>query len=270
MGFEPRPYTEDTIEGIASRLDRLCAAFGVTKESVAKGVLPEEQVGPDPTAIEAAFRAELERMRAAVLDEFSIALDFDVTFESVDVDAYWSYWVDGAGLQYRLRFNRSNRAYGRSEVTQFVLHELLGHCGQASKWYNAPGLSNFARLLSVHTYEQVHLEGFGQGLPLLLQATRDTLTEVRAVYVLLREMVLNNAYLDLALGKPIEGVVDAATRHLPVVDYDRLLKNLAAQVHQPIMRTYMFSYPKGIELVSLIAQHEDAASASSINPWLGR
>ena len=223
--------------------------------------MDEAQFGPDPTSIENAFRAELEAVREAFWNEFRVALDFEVKFQFVEVDAYWSYWIDGSGRQYWLRFNRSNRTYGQSEVTQFVLHELVGHCGQASMWYSAGDLSRFAKLLSVHTCEQVHLEGFGQGLPLLLKATRGSLTALRAKYGLLREMLLNNAYLALDRGEGIDRVVGSITRYIPVTSIDRLVKNLAAQAQQPVMRTYMFSYPKGIELVSAIAQQNTAVEA---------
>ena len=71
-------------------------------------------------------------------------------------------------------------------------------------------------------------------------------------------MLLNNAYLALDRGEGIDRVVGSITRYIPVTSIDRLVKNLAAQAQQPVMRTYMFSYPKGIELVSAIAQQNTA------------
>lgn len=185
-------------------------------------------------------------------------------FEFVDVDAYWNYWIDGSGKQYRLRFNRSDRAYGASEITQFCLHELIGHCGQASGWHSsAIKLSKSTRLLTVHSCEQVHLEGFGQGLPFLLAAVapNNDLVELRTLTTLLRQLLLNNAYLSLAHGERIENVIQVFERYLPVFDLDRLIKNLADQAQDPVMRTYMFSYPKGVELIYEISKKPDQVAS---------
>jgi len=260
MAFRPTVYSDEAISSVIDDIESRCSALGLSRDDLAHGHIPEGQVGPQPHDIEEAFCTELSRLTTDIERRFQLKLDFDLRFEFVTEDAYWNYWIDGSGRSYRLRFNRSDRTYGTSEVTHFCLHELIGHCGQASGWYGSSKLSKFARILTVHTCEQVHLEGFAQGLPFLLQDVH-SFVELRAVLGRLRQMLLNNAYLSIANGRPIEDVVAMFERSVPVTDRDRLVKNLADQALEPIMRTYMFSYPKGIELIHSLSKQADGVSS---------
>lgn len=261
MGFRTLFYPDSALSSVASEVERRCSELHVSHDALVPSSFDEPQFGPDPSDIENAFRIELERLTASINEQFQVALDFSLEVEFVDVDAYWSYWIDGSGKNYRLRFNRSQRTYGMSEVTQFCLHELIGHCGQALGWYKAPHLSRFTRLLTVHSCEQVHLEGLGQGLPFLLPNICSGLVALRALVNLLRQMLLNNAYLALSRGHRIEDVISDSNRFLPLFDNIRLAKNLADQVYSPVMRTYMFSYPKGVELAYLLSKQREKSSA---------
>jgi hypothetical protein len=77
--------------------------------------------------------ADLHIRKAA--DEFEEAVRritgstarFDLTVETADVDAYWGYWLDGAGSEVRVRLNLRQARLTHARARQFALHEVLGH-----------------------------------------------------------------------------------------------------------------------------------------------
>jgi hypothetical protein len=54
------------------------------------------------------------------------------------VDAYWAYWLDGAGQRVRLRLNMPNATFTKVQARQFALHEVLGHGLQGASISVAP------------------------------------------------------------------------------------------------------------------------------------
>ncbi len=258
QGFRPTPYPEDVLRALRDELDGDAGRLGTTFEAVARNeIADEDRAGPDRTGIVNAFTDALDRYKSGFVDAFGVDLDFNLDFEFVEVDAYWSYWMDGKRDRLRLRFNRSDRTYPTSEVSQLCLHELIGHCGQFHGWRRqiVDGvLPPFHGVTAVHSLEQLHLEGLAQGLPFLLPETEGTLVRLRAKKDLLRQMLLNNCYLGAEQGANVETVFSQYTSMMPVTDMDRLIKDVGDQQRNPVLRTYMFSYPKGFELVHRIGQ----------------
>ena len=85
---------------------------------------------------------------------------FHLSVEHVDLDAYWAYWLDGAGHNVRMRINARNASFTEVQARQFALHEVLGHGLQCASYaqqcqeHDVP----WVRLTSVHAQQQVLLE----------------------------------------------------------------------------------------------------------------
>jgi hypothetical protein len=63
---------------------------------------------------------------------------FTVNIEVIDIDDYWSFWVDGAGSTARLRFNARQAVFTDIRLRQFAQHELLGHALQCASFTQTP------------------------------------------------------------------------------------------------------------------------------------
>ncbi len=59
---------------------------------------------------------------------------FNLTIQTTEVDAYWAYWLDGAGDNVRLRLNLPRASFTKVAARQFALHEVLGHGLQGASW----------------------------------------------------------------------------------------------------------------------------------------
>lgn len=82
-------------------------------------------------------------------------------------DEYWSYWLDGAGHDARLRINRRTAAFTRNDAYRFALHEVLGHALQYASItdYAERHQVEWIRLLADHSNHQILFEGLAQVLP---------------------------------------------------------------------------------------------------------
>ncbi|MBB5917650.1 hypothetical protein BJY24_006562 [Nocardia transvalensis] len=69
-------------------------------------------------------------MEPAVRAATGSTAPYDLSIETVDIDAHWSYWLDGAGQKPRLRINLRNARFTEAVARQFALHEVLGHALQ--------------------------------------------------------------------------------------------------------------------------------------------
>lgn len=217
-----------------------------------------EDLISDRETIKTLFEQRFQVFRAQVEKIIDQQLSFEVDVSFVEIDQYWRFWVDGVGDRFRLRFNRFREGLSASQIDQFVLHELVAHCGQATGWRSeiiAGRLNPIHGLTAVHTWEQSHLEGLAQALPLFLD--RDISDELRARVLkdALRQALLNNAYIDTENGMLPDQALAACHTILPVDKPLRFFKSLADQKRHPQLRNYMFAYPGGVlALLASLAQ----------------
>lgn len=116
--------------------------------------------GPiDATQAPDAIRDAATEYEAAVRHATGSDAEFDLIIENADVDAYWSYWLDGAGQKVRLRLNTRSSNYTKVQARQFALHEVLGHGLQSASIAARCAVEEvpWVRLLSVHGPQQVLL-----------------------------------------------------------------------------------------------------------------
>ncbi|WFE21099.1 hypothetical protein O7621_25105 [Solwaraspora sp. WMMD937] len=224
----------------------------------AEGILRRQDV---PDAIEQAV-AELEPLvRAAT----GTAAPYQLTIERVDVDAYWSYWLDGAGSAARLRLNRQRAEFTETQARVFALHEVLGHALQSASWYAQWSTvdEGAVRLLSVHTDTQVLLEGLAQALPLFV--TGDDAAAVARVrvthYTQLVRAGLHRAVDD---GVPVADCVAWARQRVPFWSDEEIGDALTDRGVDPQLRSYLWAYPAGVDWFVALADRGDPQSRAAV------
>lgn len=179
---------------------------------------------------------------------------FELAVEAVQVDAYWGYWLDGAGYSARLRINTRTAKFTAVRARQFALHEVLGHALQSASFTAAAAAADvpWVRLLSVHAPQQVLLEGLAQALPLLVvPADRPLALRVRIDHYL--QLVRAELHVALGAGMPVGECVERARRRVPFWTDTAIASMLSDRGSDPLLRSYLWSYPAGIDWFVSIA-----------------
>ena len=190
---------------------------------------------------------------------------YELTVEKVSVDAYWAYWLDGAGSKVRLRLNMPNATFTKVQARQFALHEVLGHGLQgAAISSHATEDVPWVRLSSVHGPQQVLLEGLAQAMPLFIAPEDQALTtRVRVDHFV--QLVRGELQLLLNTGVPIEECARHARSRVPWWSDSQIASMLTDRSTDPLLRTYMWAYVAGIDWFTNLA---DTASDAVIRQVL--
>jgi hypothetical protein len=173
---------------------------------------------------------------------------FTVTVEHVDLDAYWAYWLDGAGSEVRLRINARNASFTEVQARQFALHELLGHGLQCASYAQQCRQNDvpWIRMTSVHAQQQVLLEGLAQALPLFVRPT-DQLLVARVRLAHYTELAKAKVYLAINNGAGVPACLDLAHRLVPFWSAAAIGDMLTDRSVDPLLRSYLWAYPAGID-----------------------
>lgn len=251
-------YLETVRASAVTELERLGVAWGA---DTARSLKATEG------SVDAADAADVIRKYARELEDDVRQLadtdaPFNLTVEHVDLDAYWAYWLDGAGADVRLRINARNASFTQVQACQFALHEVLGHGLQCATYaqrcqeHEVP----WVRMTSVHAQQQVMLEGLAQALPLFVRPTDQPLvTRVRLAHYL--ELVRAQLHLAINSGAPIADCVALARRHAPFWSEGAIGDMLTDRSADPLLRSYLWAYPAGIDWFVRLA---DSAPADTI------
>ncbi|MBF6339793.1 hypothetical protein IU450_28460 [Nocardia abscessus] len=173
---------------------------------------------------------------------------YELTIEEADVDAYWAYWLDGAGQRVRLRLNTRNAIYTKTQARQFALHEVLGHGLQSASIAARCATEDvpWVRLSSVHGPQQVLLEGWAQAMPLFIVPDDEALVaRVRIDHY--TQLVRAELHLAVNAGTPIEECARHARSRIPWWKDSHIADLLADRSTNPLLRTYMWAYAAGID-----------------------
>lgn len=248
QGCSARSWPEEYLEARRSlavaQLDELGIAWGPsTAEDLrrAQGPITVEEAEDQ---IRKASDGYADAVRAAT----GATADFHLIIETADVDAYWGYWLDGAGDQVRLRLNLRKARFTEVRARQFALHEILGHGLQSASIaaYCAENEVPWVRLCSVHGPDQVLLEGIAQAMPLFVAADDSELMAcVRLDHYL--QLVRGNIHLAVNQGATLEECVDYAHRHVPFWDTEDISDLIADRSVNPMLRSYLWAYPAGLD-----------------------
>lgn len=206
--------------------------------------------------------AELEpSVRAAT----GTAAPYRLTIESADVDAYWSYWLDGAGTDARLRLNRRRAEFSETQARVFALHEVLGHALQSASWYARWSAADdgAVRLLSVHTDTQVLLEGLAQALPLFVIGD-DARAVARVRLAHYTQLVRAGLHLAVNDGTPVADCVAWARERVPFWSDEEIGNALTDRGVNPQLRSYLWAYPAGVDWFVALADSGDASARTAV------
>lgn len=249
----PEEYVTAVGELSRQHLDALGVPWGEGTEAELERV--EEPVSPEeaPDVIRA-MATELEPAVRALVDA---SAPYQLTIESTYVDAYWSYWLDGAGDQVRLRINAKSARFTRTQARVFALHEVLGH-GLQSASFSAQAQQRpvpWVRILSVHAPTQFLLEGLAQALPLFVVPSEPGMAaRVRLGHY--TQLVRAELHRALDAGASLDDCVDHARTRVPFWSDNDISDALADRSVNPLLRSYLWAYPAGIDWFVALAGAE--------------
>jgi hypothetical protein len=174
---------------------------------------------------------------------------YRLTIETCDVNAYWSYWLDGSGQDVRLRLNLHHAGrFSEVGARQFALHEVLGHALQYASLADRCSHEEvpWVRLLSVHGPYQVLFEGLAQALPLFVTPEDAALVaRVRLVHYL--EIVRAVVHVSINAGAGAADCARYAHELVPFWSDDQIANMLTDSSVDPRLRSYLWSYPAGLD-----------------------
>ncbi|WP_019632737.1 hypothetical protein [Actinomadura atramentaria] len=219
------------------------------------------QITDAPDAIRAAV-AELEPLVRA---RTGSTAEYRLSIEPVAVDAYWAYWLDGAGSDVRLRLNLPQVEFTRVGARQFALHEVLGHGLQSASLTARAARADvpWVRLLSVHALYQVALEGLAQAWPLFL-LPEDRLLTARVRFDHYVQLVRGRSHLAVNAGVPIAEAAAEMQTHMPWWDGKIGLDVLKDRRDDPLLRSYLWVYPTGMDWFARLADEAPAPVADAV------
>lgn len=208
-----------------------------------------ETEGPiDADAAPDAIRQAAAEYELAVRRVTGSTAPYELTVEKASVDAYWAYWLDGAGQNVRLRLNMRNATFTKVQARQFALHEVLGHGLQSASIAARCAAEDvpWVRLSSVHGPQQVLLEGLAQAMPLFVAPDDEALiARVRIDHY--TQLVRAELHLAINAGTSVEECVRHARERIPWWSNERIAGTLTDRSTDPLLRTYMWAYVAGID-----------------------
>lgn len=248
QGCPATGWPEDYILSVGDRAKKALADLGLpwgpTTDDALKAsekTLDLEQAREQVRAIAAQFEPRLREITGTTA-QFTLSIDV------VDIDDYWAYWVDGAGSAARLRFNTRHATFTDVRLRQFAQHEILGHALQCASFAHIAAQRDvpWTRTLTVHLPYQITLEGLATALPLFLAPDDHKLVaRVRlAHYLHLVRAELHRAIND---GTSVGHCARHARSRIPWLKSADIADLLADRGSDPLLRSYLWSYPAGTD-----------------------
>jgi hypothetical protein len=248
QGCAPRGWTRDYIEQRASIAREALGSLGISWDKdtwTNLGAMSEQLPAADVSSAIAEYAGKYESSIRRLVDTDA---DFNLTIEDVEVDAYWSYWLDGAGHDARLRINKNKTSFSRIDAYRFALHEVLGHALQYSS-LTAQAETNtveWPRILAVHCPHQVLFEGLAQILP-WVASPDDEIICARTRIDHFMNLVRGQIHILVNNGATTADCRDLARRQVPWWTDDEIARELYDRSRNPQFRSYLWSYPAGID-----------------------
>ncbi|CAM3831943.1 hypothetical protein KIPE111705_27150 [Kibdelosporangium persicum] len=212
-----------------------------------------------------ALRAAAARFEPLVRKATGTTAAYNLTVETANVDAYWSYWLDGAGENARLRLNMRNAGFTDVQARQFALHEILGHALQSAS-YSARCRTEdvpWVRILCVHADHQVLLEGLAQTLPLFVAPDDEALVaHVKLDHYL--QLVRAEMHVAINSGRSVADCLSQAKDRVPFWTDEAIGRMLADRGTDPLLRSYQWAYPAGVDWFANLAESADGHTIATV------
>jgi hypothetical protein len=265
QGCDAAGWPPDYIAAVGERARKQLADLGVPwgADTPKALELVEEPLAPDnaPDVIRKMARDMESTVRLAVESDAPFELDI----EYVDLDVYWAYWLDGAGSRVRMRINARRASFTLVQARQFALHEILGHGLQCASFTQRCADTDvpWVRLTSVHAQQQVLLEGLAQTLPLFVSPHDQRLVaRVRLAHYL--ELVRSELHRAINGGASVPECIALARRWVPFWTNEGIGDTLSDRGVNPLLRSYLWAYPAGIDWFSNLADQADRSTAGAV------
>jgi hypothetical protein len=139
QGVDPVGWSDEYIEERGEIAKKALADLGISWGPNTMDELHELEGPIDMDQAIDEMRKAADAHEPAVRELTGSSAPFNLTVQVVEVDAYWSYWLDGAGCDVRVRLNQRNARdkFSSARAVQFALHEILGH-GLQSPAFHLP------------------------------------------------------------------------------------------------------------------------------------
>jgi hypothetical protein len=248
QGCAPRGWTQDYVEQRAGIAQDALGTLGISWDEHTwrnlrsmSDQLPAAEVGSAITEYAEKYESSVRRL-------VNTTADFNLTIEDVEIEAYWAYWLDGAGHDTRLRINKSKASFSHVDAYRFALHEVLGHALQYSS-LTAQAESNIVewpRILAVHCPHQVLFEGLAQVLPWIV-ALDDEIVAARTRIDHFMNLIRGKIHILVNSGATAADCRELARRQVPWWTDEEIARELYDRSRNPQLRSYLWSYPAGID-----------------------
>jgi hypothetical protein len=248
QGCIPRGWTQDYIEQCASIAREALSSLGISWDErtwMNLGAVSEQLPAADVSSAIAAYAEKYESSIRRLVDTDA---DFNLTIEDVEADAYWSYWLDGAGHDTRLRINRNKTSFSRVDAYRFALHEVLGHALQYSSLTAQAESHNveWPRILAVHCPHQILFEGLAQILP-WVASPDDEIICARTRIDHFMNLVRGQIHIRINSGATAADCRNLAFHQVPWWTDEEIAREIYDRSRNPQFRSYLWSYPAGID-----------------------
>jgi hypothetical protein len=258
-------WSDDYLDQRRDQAQQALAALGVAWTPDLPDALREAEGPLSPDDAGDAVTAAAHQLEPQVRALTGTTAPYTLAVESVDIDAYWGYWLDGAGSNARLRLNLRHARFTKVRARQFALHEVLGHALQCASYADRCAREDvpWIRVMSVHAPQQVLLEGLAQALPLFVVPNDQALTaRVRLDHYL--QLVRARMHLSINSRATVEDCVAEARRLAPFMAADEIADGLADRGANPLLRSYLWAYPAGIDWFINLADAADHATSKEL------
>ncbi|HEY6422926.1 MAG TPA: hypothetical protein VIY28_06695 [Pseudonocardiaceae bacterium] len=248
QGCAPRGWTRDYIEHRAEIARQALGSLGISWDEHAWTNLRAVNEQLPTTEVSATIAEYADKYESSIRRLADTKAEFNLTIEDVEVDAYWSYWLDGAGHDTRLRINKKNASFSRVDTYRFALHEVLGHALQYSS-LTAQAESTtveWPRILAVHCPHQILFEGLAQILP-WIASPDDEFIRARTRIDHFMNLIRGQIHILVNSGATAADCRDLVRHQVPWWTDEEIARGLYDRSRNPQFRSYLWSYPAGMD-----------------------
>lgn len=259
QGCPASGWPEDYVLAVRDRAIKAIAGVGIAWGNDTEKQLEKQEGAIASEDVPECLRAVSAELEPVVRAATNATASCELSIEHVDEDAYWSCWLDGSGSHLRLRLNRRRAVFTTVQLRRFALHEVLAHGLQSVSWSSRASTADDAswlRLLAVHALVMVGQEGLAQALPLLL-ALDDAPLAARIRLDHYTQLVCAEMHLAINAGHSAVECAEHAQSRVPFWDGAKIADLLADRGCDQLLRSYLWSYPAGIDWFIQLADSGD-------------
>lgn len=267
QGCPAAGWPDDYVTAVGEQTRAAIDDLGIGWDAHLEAKLSDLEGPVDPDTVADRMRSTATDLEPAVRKLTGTTAPYELSVESVEIDAYWAYWLDGAGTKVRLRLNMRNARFTEVRLRQFALHEILGHGLQSASWTAAvTGVDvDWVRLTSVHAHQQFLSEGLAEALPLFVLPDDGALVaRTRLTHYL--HLVRAELHLAINTGASVTACISHVRQRVPWWPDDVLADLLTDRGTDVLLRSYLWSYPAGADWFTQLADSNDRDTIDHILP----